>query len=367
MQKTKTLHLAIAAFTAVIFPTYRTNACTGITVKSKDNAVIAARTMDWSREEVDNMYVVVPRGHEFRSLLPDQTARGLKFTAEFGFVGVAVEQPEFIIDGTNEAGLYAALFYFPEYGKYQQYNAEYRDTTLADFQVVPWILSRFSTIDQIKEAIKDIRIVNVDKRTSTVHWRIMEPGGRQAVLEIVDGVPHFYENEIGVLTNAPGFEWMTTNLNNYVNLAPGNVMPKKIKAALGEITLSPFGSGTALHGIPGDVTPPSRFVRAAFFQSYSIPQDTAPQAVMQAFHILNNFDVPLGIQFPTNGAPNNMPAATQWTIATDLSHRVVYYHTMYNRVLRKIEMNEIDFSTVKFQSHPLDETKTETIVAVTLD
>lgn len=65
------------------------------------------------------------------------------------------------------------------------------------------------------------------EETSVVHWRIGEPLGRQVVLEIVDGVPHFYENEVGVLTNAPSFEWQLTNLNNYVNLYPGDASPRK--------------------------------------------------------------------------------------------------------------------------------------------
>lgn len=343
------------------------NACTGITLKARDNSIVVARTMDWSREEVDNMYVIVPREHVMKSLLPDGTNDGLAFTSRFGFAGFAVEQPEFIIDGTNEAGLSAALFYFPAYGDYVEYDPEYRDTSLADFQVVPWILSRFSTIDQVKEAIKDVRIINVDPRMETVHWRIMEPSGRQVVLEIVNGVPNFYDNEIGVLTNAPGFEWMTTNLNNYVNLKPGTAGPTSMKTPTGEMTLRAFGSGSGLRGLPGDMTPPSRFVRAAFFQSYTLARDTGYQAVLQAFHLLNSFDVPAGIQFPVGQSPNDMAAATQWTAATDLTHRIIYYHTMYNRTVRAIEMDKIDFANVKFQSHRLDETKSETVIPGRID
>ena len=88
---------------------------------------------------------------------------------------------------------------------------------------------------------------------------------------------------------------------------------------------------------------------------------------MQSFHILNNFDVPLGVQFPVGKAPNNMPAATQWTISTDLTNRTIYYHTMYNRTIRRIEMDKIDFANIQFQYHPLDEEKTQTIMNATID
>lgn len=338
------------------------NACTGITLKSRDNSVVVARTMDWSGAEVSSMYVIVPRGRIQQSMLPDGKMDGLEFSSLYGYAGIATEQPEFVIDGTNEAGLSAALFYFPNYGQYEPYNEQDKDISLADFQVVSWILSRFATIDQVKQAINEVRIINVDPSASTVHWRITDVTGRQVVLEIVNGVPHFYENEIGVLTNSPGFQWQMTNLNNYVNLHPGTAGPTEF----GPINLRAFGSGSGMLGIPGDFTPPSRFVRAAFFKTYSLEQPNAYNTTLQAFHILNNFDVPLGLQFAVGKAPNNMPAATQWTIATDLTHRTIYYHTMYNRTIRKIELDKIDFANIEFQYYPLDETKSETIIPVTI-
>ncbi len=339
------------------------NACTGITLKATDNSVIAARTMDWSGAETNNMYVIVPRGHSQQSLLPDGKMEGLEFSALYGYAGIATEQPEFVIDGTNEAGLSAALFYFPNYGKYEPYNDATKDISLADFQVVSWILARFATIDQVKQAINDVRIINVDPSASTVHWRITDATGRQVVLEIVNGVPNFYENEIGVLTNSPGFQWQMTNLNNYVNLHPGGAGPTEF----GPIELRSFGSGSGFRGLPGDFTPPSRFVRAAFLKTYALPQTNAFDAVTQAFHILNNFDIPSGIQFPVGKSPTNMPAATQWTIATDVTNRTIYYHTMYDRSIRKLDMDKIDFANITFQYHPLDETKSQPTVSVTID
>ncbi len=339
------------------------DACTGITLKAKDKSVVVARTIDWSGTEMNNIYTVVPRGHTQQSLLPNGKSGGLEFSALYGYVGMAVEQPEFVVDGTNEAGLSAALFYFPNYGEYEPYNEEDKDISLADFQVVSWILSRFATIDQVKAAINDIRIINIDPSASTVHWRITDVSGRQVVLEIVNGVPNFYENEVGVLTNSPGFQWHMTNLDNYVNLKPGGAGPTEF----GPIELRAFGSGAGFLGLPGDFTPPSRFVRASFLKTYSLQQDNAYNTVMQAFHILNNFDVPLGVQFAVGKAPNNMPSATQWTVATDLTNRTIYYHTMYNRSIRKIEMDKIDFANVEFQYHPLDEIKRETITPVKID
>ena len=62
-----------------------------------------------------------------------------------------------------------------------------------------------------------------------------------------------------------------------------------------------------------------------------------------------------------------MPSGTQWTIASDLANKVLYYHTMYNRTIRKIDMNEINFETVPFQFAPLDDVKRETIIPVQIN
>ena len=353
----------IATLTVCLGLMQSASACTGITLKSSDNATVVARTMDWSGAEMNNLYTIVPRGHNQQSLLPDGTMDGLNFVSLYGYAGIAVSQPEFVVDGTNEAGLSAALFYFPNYGKYVEYNEKSKDISLADFQVVSWILSRFATIDQVKAAINDVRIINVDPTASTVHWRITEPNGRQVVLEIVDGKPNFYENEIGVLTNSPGFPWHMTNLNTYVNLHPGTAGPTKF----GPITLRAFGSGSGLHGLPGDFTPPSRFVRVAFLKTFALEQESGEKSVEQAFHILNNVDIPSGVQFAVGKSPTDMPAATQWTVATDLKNMRIYYHTMYNRTIRSIDMSKIDFATVPFQYHPLDTEKQQTIFSVKID
>ena len=360
--KNKLFFAAVAACMALV-GAQNSDACTGITLHAKDKSVVVGRTIDWSGTEMNNMYVVVPRDYTQQSLLPSGKFGGMKFTSVYGFVGLAVEEPQFVVDGTNEAGLSAGLFYFPSYGKYQPYDESMDDSSIADFQLVSWILSRFSTIDEVREAIKNVRVINIDKRASTVHWRITEKSGKQVILEIIDGKPTFYESKIGVLANSPGYPWHMTNLNNYVNLVPGGVGPTK----MGPISLTAFGGGSGFLGLPGDFTPPSRFVRAAFLSQYALQRDTGYDSAMDAFHILNNFDVPLGPQFAVGKAPNDMPSATQWTIVTDLNDGVIYYHTMFDRTVRSIDLAKIDFANVPFQSHPLDKEKKQTIIPVQID
>ena len=49
-----------------------------------------------------------------------------------------------------------------------------------------------------------------------------------------------------------------------------------------------------MHGLPGDFTPPSRFIRAVAFTQSEVQAANADEAVLKAFHILNQFDIPLG-------------------------------------------------------------------------
>ena len=353
----KTLLASILFLGANIFPA---NACTGITLKTTGGLPVLARTIEWGGSDLNSQYVVVPRGYEQQSYIPGGSAEGMAFRSRYGYVGLAVQQKEFVAEGLNEKGLSAGLFYFPNYGRYETYAPASKDSSIADLQLVSWILGSCATVDEVIKAIESVHVVAIDPRASTVHWRFADPSGRQVVLEIIDGRPCFYENKLGVLTNSPGFEWQLTNLNNYVNLFPGSAPSQQ----LGETKLSPFGAGSGFLGIPGDVTPPSRFVRAAFYQATAPQTETAGEAVRQCFQILNNFDIPIGIESARGEKAPNLPSATQWTSATDPTNRVIYYRTMFDSRIRSIDLKTIDFARIAYRAVPLDKVKEQPIETI---
>jgi choloylglycine hydrolase len=328
----------------------KADACTGISLTAADGSRVVARTVEWAATPMQCGYVVAPRGHAHQSYTPTGE-NGLKYKAVYGYVGIYTEYEPFVVEGVNEAGLSAGLFFFPQYGDYAPYNKNNNEKTLCDMQFVSWVLSQFSSIDQLKAAIANIDLVTLNHKIGAVHWRIAQPDGRMVVLEVVGGVPHFYENTLGVLTNAPGFPWHMTNLNNYINLVPGSAPDNTIKQG---ITLQPLGHGSGMLGLPGDFTAPSRFVRATFFQTTSPVWSTGFETVVQAFHILNNFDIPIGSQHAKADMPKNLPSATQFTAVTDQKSMKFYYRTAWNSNIRCIDLNSIDFHRIKYQSHPLD-------------
>ncbi len=359
----KRITAALMAVSALMIFSTSACACTGITLKAKDGSYILARTIEWGGSNLNSQYVIVPRGYVQRAYVPGGKKEGLKMAARYGYVGLAVEQEEFIAEGLNEEGLSAGLFYFPGYGGYESYNEKEKAKSVGDLQLVPWILGNFKTVDEVITAIKDIHVVAIDLRASTAHWRIADNSGHQVVLEITGGKVHFFENELGVLTNSPGFEWQKTNLNNYVNLYPGTAPAKNI----GSEKIASFGAGSGFLGIPGDVTPPSRFVRAALYQTTAPQLATAEETVLQCFQILNNFDIPTGIEFEKGEIPSDIPSATQWTSATDVCNNTIYYRTMYNSAIRKIDLKDFDFGKVKYKTAPLDSTKSQPIFKIKVE
>ena len=92
--------------------------------------------------------------------------------SKYGYVGIYTEYEPFVVEGVNEAGLSAGLFFFPQYGEYAPYKQADNAKTLCDMQFVSWVLSQFSTIDQMKEELQKIDLVTLDHKIGAVHWRI---------------------------------------------------------------------------------------------------------------------------------------------------------------------------------------------------
>jgi len=153
------------------------------------------------------------------------------------------------------------------------------------------------------------------------------------VIEPVGGALKIYDNSLGVMSNSPTFDWHMTNLRNYVNLTATNVPP----IDLGGINLAQFGQGSGLRGLPGDFTPPSRFVRAVAFSQSAVPTDTAAQSVLQAFHILNNFDIPVGSVRETHDGQLHTDY-TIWTSASDLKNLRWYFKTYNDQSIRSVDL-----------------------------
>jgi choloylglycine hydrolase len=286
--------------------------------------------------------LMVPRGHARTGTTPDGK-EGLKWKAKYASVGLNGVGLPILLDGLNEKGLAAGTFYFPTSAGYMAYTAADAGKTIAQWEVGSWILENFATVDEVRAAIGNIVVPAVVFGgwgfAPEAHY-IVHDGSKTLVIEYVDGKLKLYDNPLGVITNSPGFDWHMANLRNYVNFSMTNAPP----VTLGPVKLVPFGQGSGMQGLPGDFTPPSRFVRAiAFSQSVFVPK-TGDEAVLEAFHVLNQFDIPKGsAREREKDSEGYVPADyTMWTAASDLKSKRYYFRTYENSQIRMVDLTKMN-------------------------
>lgn len=175
-----------------------------------------------------------------------------------------------------------------------RYEAADTGNTIAPWEMGSWMLENFVTVEEEKENVEKIVVPAVVLKAwgfaPPVHFVVHDASGKSIVIEYVTGKLNIYDNPLGIMSNSPTFDWHMTNLRSYVNFSHTNVP----SIQLGSVKFSPFGQGSGMLGLPGDFTLPSRFVRAAAFSQSVLPSKTGDEAVILAFHILNNFDIPYG-------------------------------------------------------------------------
>jgi choloylglycine hydrolase len=314
-------------------------ACTGIRLTAADGTVVQARTLEFGIE-MDSNVIVVPRGFERVGTTPDGKP-GLRWSTKYASVGANGVGLPIMLDGVNEKGLAAGLFYFPGTAGYMRYAEADAGKTLAPWELGSWMLENFATVEEVKTALSKVVVPKVVLKAwgfcPGVHYVVTDATGAAIVVEYVGGQLHVYDNPLGVITNNPSFDWHMTNLRNYIKFSPTNAPPLQ----LGGVTLSGFGEGTGMLGMPGDFTPPSRFVRAVAYSYSAVPTKTGEEVVLQAFHLLNNFDIPKGsIRSGEKDSHGNVMAdQTLWTSVCDLKAKKFYFRTYANSQIRSVDLN----------------------------
>ncbi len=332
----------VVAASALLTQSLPSQACTGIRLIAKDGSVVHARTLEFGLDLKSNV-LVIPRGYARTGETPDG-ARGLAYTSKYASVGANGVDLPYLFDGLNEKGLAVGTFYFPTTAGYMPYSAADAGRTLAPWQVGSYLLENFANVDEVKANIDKIVVPDVVFKawgfSPPVHYVVHDETGQSIVIEYVGGKLNVMDNPLGVMTNSPAFDWHMTNLRNFVNLTVVNASPVK----LGTITLVPTGMGSGMHGVPGDFTPPSRFVRAAIYSASVLPSDTGQDAVLQAFHVLNQFDIPKGAarDHEKDEHGNVIADYTLWTSANDLKARRFYIRTYDNSQIRSVDLMSQD-------------------------
>lgn len=336
--------VSIAAVCALMLgnTTQTAQACTGIRLVAADGSVVYARTLEFGLD-LKSQIAMVPRGYVRVGTTPDGK-EGLKWTSKYASVGMNGAGLPVLFDGLNEKGLAAGTFYFPTSAGYMPYAPDVSGKTIAQWEVGSYILENFATVDEVKENIGNIVVAAAVFSqwgfAPEAHYVVHDASGKSIVIEYVGGKLNVHDNPLGVITNSPAFDWQMTNLRQYVNFS----MTGKPSIQLGPVKVVPTGQGSGMLGMPGDFTPPSRFVRAVAFSQSVFQPKTEQDAVIQVFKILNQFDIPKGSardgEKDVNG--NIQADYTLWTGASDLKAKRYLFRTYDNSRIRSVDLMKMD-------------------------
>ncbi|MDD5008942.1 MAG: choloylglycine hydrolase family protein [Syntrophorhabdaceae bacterium] len=326
-------------------------ACTDFQVKAKDGSVVIGRSMEFPTE-LHSRIVAVPRGRQFTSI-GDKGVKGLTWTNKYGFLGVeALNIKDGYVEGINEKGLaYDALMFT---GAAYQPASPGKFVTIID--LCSWIMGNFATVDEARAALPSINVADIAIKEMhgqlDLHIALHDASGKNLVIEFIDGKVNVYDNPLGVMTNRPDFPWQMNNLRNYINLDAHDRKDRMLNG----VKIEPAGVGSGMLGLPGDWTPPSRFVKIAYCVDAAQPAKDSAEAVNQAEHLLNAVDIPKGV-IKENPAPFvRMEGFAQWVVIKDLTNRVLYYKTYDNTAWKKVDLKKFDLNPGAPQKAiPIDE------------
>lgn len=328
-------------FSFFILSIMQLTACTGILIQAEDHSSINGRTVEFGIP-LDMSIAVIPRNAPFIGKTP--LGKGMKYKSKYAAAGIYCFEDPVLMDGINEKGLTAAAFYFSGYANYPKITKENQSKALSPADFPNWILTQFATIDEVKEALKSVVIAPTVLKDwgdtpPPMHYIVYDKSGKSLVIEPIEGILKVYENPLGVITNSPTFDWQMTNLNNYINLSAENVDASQLR----NYKLHPFGQGTGMLGLPGDFTPPSRFVRAVFFSATAVSVKNAAEAVDQTFHILNQFDIPIG----TIQEKQESKTSYDYTLLTSVKNpeTLEYFFRSYqNQAIEFVDLHKFDLN-----------------------
>lgn len=339
--KKYTLFYALFIFTFLILNSTKiSTACTDVRVIAKDGSVLSARSMEFGAA-MDSRLVVRPQGTEFVSPSPEN-AKGKSWTGKYGFVYLDGLGIDCVVDGLNEAGLGFGALYLPGFAKYEEAESSMDGMALSNLQLGAWVLSQFSNTEEVKNSLSEIKVWG-EKLTIfgneyvPLHYVVHEPSGKSIVLEWVEGKLTVYDNTSGVMTNSPPYDWHMTNLRNFISLSPDNANP----VTVGGITYPANGQGSGLFGMPGDPTPPSRFIQTVFALTASSTPKDGTEALILGQKLLNRVDLPEGLARDPKTGDSDI---TQWAVFRDHKDKIYYYRTYNDMTLRAFDLKTAELT-----------------------
>lgn len=298
---------------------------------------ISGRTMDFTID-LDTSVEIIPRNTPF-SEIPVQgcpECQDYSWKAKYGFISMNVKDFNFPTDGMNEAGLSAAalMLYSTKFANKSSLHASTKPIVTS---YVAYTLGNYATVKEAREGLNDVMLGPIDAYVMDavakmnfpyafipIHLALHDKNGDSAVIEVVNGKTHFYDNPNGVMTNDP-------------------IFPKQLQALEKFRNTSRMGTVSTY---PGDYSSTSRFIRSTVLRdqikdekwpagaSYSHTSSETQKIINWAGNIIGTVSLPLGSE------------TTQWSVIRDHSASVWYFKSAEEQYLNRIDLKKIDFNNM---------------------
>ncbi|MBR5246779.1 MAG: choloylglycine hydrolase [Clostridia bacterium] len=307
--------------------------CTSISFLTKDHYFGRNLDMELSYGE---KVIITPRKYPLKFRMADELKEHFAFVG----VGIVIDNYPLYYDATNEKGLSIAGLNFHVSAVY--YDKTDDKNNIGAFELIPWILSQCSSVDEARDLLVNTNVVGIDfseeYQSTPLHWMISDKDYSITLECVQDGMKVYY-NPIHVLTNNPEFPMQVFNLNNYINLTREE---PETRFAEG-FDLNKYSRGMGAIGLPGDLSSMSRFVRGAFARLNSLCGDTEGESISQFFHILDSVSQTQGCVKTENGFER-----TIYSSCCNTDKGIYYYKTYNNSQISAVNMyNEnLDMDTL---------------------
>jgi choloylglycine hydrolase len=334
--------------------------CTDFLLLAKDGSCVAGRSMEFGRDLHTQIFV---RGSGVSHVLAGvEVGEQASYRPVYGYVGTSSFGLPFVTDGINVKGLSAGALWLPG-SKYQTKSESPATQNVLMAFFVDWLLGHCATVADVKAAFANdaVRVVGDGflAKMGPLHFPVHDASGASLVIEFVDGEARLHDNPVRVLTNLPTFPWQVANLGLYAHLTPWDVDSVTLGAlklaAPGSASGNPGipGHGSGLAGIPGNCQPASRFVRTAYMKEFALTADTADDAVVQAFHLLNGVDIVKGAARSKGILGATEYDVTQWVVVKDLANLRLFVRMYGSPLAYSVDLKTIDFPATSFRQIPV--------------
>mmetsp|Transcript_19020 Transcript_19020/g.48691 ORF Transcript_19020/g.48691 Transcript_19020/m.48691 type:complete len:405 (+) Transcript_19020:17-1231(+) len=280
------------------------------------------------------------------------------WSVKYGYVSVDLAIPESNItslasDGINEMGLTVSEHTLRQ-SQYMAPNMSVPSNSQLQVcwvAITTWLLGNIDSVATFRSMLSELRILAPSVPVpdgDLLHWSIDDKNGEHIVIEVLDGQIQVHDNTVGTFTNDPDFRWHLRNLNNYVNLRsdwPNGGDGIQVQTEVGAVP-QVVGHGFNLLGLPGDFSPPGRFVRLFYQRSYAMlkyPPASLNGSIALVSGLLNSVMISHGTLSDAPGTAAQ-PEFTQYTVIKLSSSRHFYYKDYVNTQWRLVRLSELDFS-----------------------